>query len=364
MSASTRRRRALLAVVALLAAVAGAIAGAPGGGGSRPRSPAPPETAAAARLPLERAAGLLVVLRFKGTSAPAYVLRALRGQRAGGVILFTDNIRSPFQLRALTRSLQRAAGDRALIMTDQEGGPVRRLPWAAPRASQPDQSAGGTVAAEAAQGASDLRAVGINVVLAPVADVPDGPGSALAARAFSPDPGTAATDVGAAVRAWLAGRVMPTLKHFPGLGAARGNTDRAPVTIAAAPPLDSFQAGIAAGAPLVMASHALYPALDARNIASQSPAILTGLLREKLGFRGVVITDSLEARAVTSRSPVGVAAVRSVAAGADLALTTGRGSFLRVLRALRARAAADPAFAARVRESAARVLTLRARAAP
>jgi beta-N-acetylhexosaminidase len=362
-------RRRALGLLALAALIAGVVAGASGGGGGG-SSPSDPlaipraDVAAAKKLPLDRATGLLVLIRFRGTTTPGYVLRALHAERAGGVILFTDNITGRGQLRALTRSLQRAAGGHALVATDQEGGEVRRLPWAAPHASQPEQDARGTVAAEAAQGARDLRAEGIDVVLAPVADVPDAPSSAMAGRGFSQDPIETASAVRASVRAWLAGGVLPTLKHFPGLGAAHANTDQAPVTVTTPVELEPFRAGIAAGAPLVMASHALYPQLDPAHIASQSPAILTGLLRRRLRFGGVIVTDSLEAKAVTSRSSVGTAAVRSIAAGADLALTTGRGSFLPVLRALRARARRDPAFAARVRESAARVLALRARAAP
>ena len=108
-----------------------------------------------------------------------------------------------------------------------------------------------------------------------------------------------------------------------------------------------------------MASHALYPSLDANAIASQSRYVLHRLLRERLGFGGVVVTDSLEARAVTERAGPAVAGVRSVRAGADLILTTGAGSHLRVLRAIIAEARRSPAFRNRVAESAARVLALK-----
>jgi beta-N-acetylhexosaminidase len=108
-----------------------------------------------------------------------------------------------------------------------------------------------------------------------------------------------------------------------------------------------------------MVGHALYPALDGRFIASQSAAIVDRLLRGRLGFRGVVMTDSLEAEAVTARSGPGRAAVRSVRAGVDLVLTTGAGSHLRVVRALLAEARRSPSFRRRVLESSARVLDLR-----
>ena len=115
-------------------------------------------------------------------------------------------------------------------------------------------------------------------------------------------------------------------------------------------------AAIAAGTEFVMAGHATYPALDGLHIASQSPAIIDGLLRRELGFKGVVMTDSLEAAAVQDVTDVEEAAVASAEAGVDVLLTTGRGSYIRVYRVLLARAKADREFRARVRDSAARVL--------
>jgi beta-N-acetylhexosaminidase len=108
-----------------------------------------------------------------------------------------------------------------------------------------------------------------------------------------------------------------------------------------------------------MASHAVYPALDGDRIASQSPAVIDGLLRGELGFDGVVMTDSLEAAAVRAVADVDAAALASARAGVDVMLTTGRGSYIRVFRALLAEARRSPAFRARVRSSAARVLAAR-----
>jgi beta-N-acetylhexosaminidase len=184
-------------------------------------------------------------------------------------------------------------------------------------------------------------------------------------RAFPGDAEQVAALTRAAVEGYRGTRVAATVKHFPGLGAASENTDDAPVSLTRTPEqllgedLPPFRAAIAARVPLVMASHALYPSLDPDAIASQSRYVLHRLLRQRLGFRGVVVTDSLEAKAVTERAGPAVSAVRSVRAGADLVLTTGAGSHLRVLRALVAEARRSPAFRKRVQESAARVLALK-----
>jgi beta-N-acetylhexosaminidase len=199
------------------------------------------------------------------------------------------------------------------------------------------------------------------VTLAPVADVPSVDGAALARRAFSSDPDTAARAVNDAIRGWHHAGVATTVKHFPGLGGATVNTDDGPATIRRSrkeleADLAPFRAAIAAGTEFVMAGHATYPALDGLHIASQSPAVVDGLLRRDLGFDGVVMTDSLEAAAVQAVGGVETAAVASAQAGVDVMLTTGRGSYIRVFRALLARAKADRAFRARVRTAAARVL--------
>jgi beta-N-acetylhexosaminidase len=171
--------------------------------------------------------------------------------------------------------------------------------------------------------------------------------------------------VGAAVRGLGRERVAATPKHFPGLGAAGQNTDNAGVTIQATRSelegrdLGPFRAAVKADAPLVMVSHALYPAFDRTHIASQSKTLIGHVLRDDLGFRGVVVTDSIEAKAVLGRTGVAEAAERSVVAGADLILMTGSASWKLVYPRLLRKARRSPAFRARVRESAARVLRLK-----
>ena len=251
------------------------------------------------------------------------------------------------------------------MSTDQEGGEIRNLPWAAPAAGQAAATTAARATADARAAARDLRRAGINVNLAPVGDVATSAGSVMRGRAFPGDARHVAALTAAAVRGYRGTHVAATVKHFPGLGAATENTDDAPVSLTRTPTqllgedLPPFRAAIAAHVPLVMASHALYPALDADAIASQSRYVLHRLLRERLGFAGVVVTDSLEARAVTERAGPAAAGVRSVRAGADLVLTTGAGSHLQVLRAIIAEARRSPAFRRRVAESAARVLALK-----
>jgi len=373
-----RRRLGALLAAAVVALVAGAAVGAsrggeddgaravPGAGAPAQRpamatatatapAEAPAVPASVARLSLVQRAGQCILLRFAGPSPPGYVLRALRERRVAGVVLFGDNIDSPEQLRALAAELQDAAGGRAIVATDQEGGTVRNVAWAGPERAAPTIADAGEARAIATDAGRELRDAGITLNLAPVADLG---GPVLGGRAYPGDAGQVANLVAATVRGYAAGGVLSTAKHFPGLGAAQQNTDDAPATIPDAPDLAPFAAAVDAGVPLVMAGHALYPELDPDRIASQSRAILTGRLREELGFDGVVVTDSLEAEAVVSRSSAPTAAARGMRAGVDLMLTTGPGSYLPVLRRLVAEARADPAFRARVAESAARVRAL------
>ncbi|MDO8213356.1 glycoside hydrolase family 3 N-terminal domain-containing protein [Conexibacter sp. CPCC 206217] len=404
-----RRRRIALLLMAVLALVVGVAVGASGGGdggngeragsgaeqgapssGGKARgaaasdgddaadapAPTPAERAQAqvARMSLERQVGQLLVISFSGTRAPAYVTQALRAGRAAGVILFGGNAPSAASVRALSASVQRAAGGDAIVSLDQEGGDIRTLKFAPPQngqASQPDARA---ARASARTTAAALRDVGVDVTLGPVADVAAGtPGSFMAGRAFPGDADAVADSVGAAVGTYLDAGIEPVPKHFPGVGGATQNTDFGSTAVERtsaqlrARDLVPYRAALDAGARIVMVGHARYPRVDPDDIASQSRAIVTGLLRQRLGFDGVVMTDSLEAEAVDAATPgdgdVAAAALRSLQAGDDLMLLTGPGSFPRVREALIAAARRTPAIRARVAESAARVVELRARLA-
>lgn len=283
---------------------------------------------------LEQLVGHRLVVAMQGTSPSRALLERARRGEIAGVILFGPNVRTAPQVRALTGSLQAAAkaGGQPplLVMADQEGGVVRRLRWAPPVFAPAELGKLGSAALRdrGAQTGRALRAIGINVDLAPVADVPAVPGSFIAAsgRAFSRRSGR----VAAATTAFAAGLadagVAATFKHFPGLGFATVSTDAAAVTIDASsaelePGLAPYRRAIREASPaLVMLSNASYSAYGAAP-GAWSPR-LVGLLRS-LGFRGVTLTDALEAAAATHGKKVPDAAVLSLRAGVDLVLLTG-----------------------------------------
>jgi beta-N-acetylhexosaminidase len=380
--AVVRRRRGVVLALAFAALIAGAVVGA-GGGSSGGSGSATGHRAAAstsalqrahaevARMSLEQQVGQLLIVAFPGTRAPAYVLRALRERRVAGVILFGGNVSSAASVRALTAQLRRAAraggGPPPIICLDQEGGAIRTLRFAPSAVGQAGQETPGAAAAAAGATARALKEVGVNVALGPVADVAGGrPESVMTSRAYPGGATAVAASTRAAVQAYLRAGVLPVVKHFPGLGGATANTDDAPATVDRTRPelaadLQPFRAALDAGAPMVMLSHARYPALDSGRIASQSHAIATELLRRELGFDGVTMTDSLEADAALAPTggDVGAAAVRSLMAGADLLLTTGPGSFPLVREAVMAAARRSSVVRVRMAEASARVLTLR-----
>jgi beta-N-acetylhexosaminidase len=361
---AARRRLAALLTCAAVALLAGLALGGSAGDGGRDRSPTQQTEDGGAGLSLRQQIGQLIVSSFDGTELPDYIRRRLRADETAGVILFGRNMESETALRRMTDGIQRAARGGALVAADQEGGFIRTVPFAGPIPGQSEQADPREAHRLAGEAAGELRGLGVNLNLAPVADVVTS-GGALAGRSF---PGSS-EEVGQLVRASSRGmaaeRVAATAKHFPGLGAATANTDDAAVTIDGeraeleARDLPPFSAAIEAGTPLVMASHALYPAYDPVDIASQSDAVLVDLLRRRMRFRGVVVTDSMEAEAVLSRSDVAEASERSIEAGADLLLLTGSGSWNEVFPRLLERARTTPRFRERVAEAAVRVLALK-----
>ncbi len=278
--------------------------------------------------------GQRLIVAMEGTSPSASLLRRVRRGEIGGVILFGHNVRSPAQVRALTQALHRAAEGagrpRLLVMVDQEGGDLRRLRWAPPGRSAEELGRLGPRALRAAgrDTAEALRRNGIDVDLAPVADVPRVSGAFLTEqrRAFSSDPRRAATLATAFALGLGDGGVLAAAKHFPGLGGAVGNTDLAAVTITGSPgalaaDLVPFRGLVAGGVPLVMLSSAIYPAYGSEP-ALWTPAVHR-LLRRDLGFAGVTISDALEAVARTRRRSLEAVAFLAARAGTDLLLFAG-----------------------------------------
>ncbi|MFI8455196.1 glycoside hydrolase family 3 N-terminal domain-containing protein [Kitasatospora sp. NPDC085464] len=337
------RRAARFGVV--LTALGAALGPVPDGSASVAGSAHPERTVAVATQDQEDSrvlAGRRIVLSYAGPTPPPGVLQTIREGRAAGVILFGENITGPGQLAEAVAALKQAAAEapepRALLlMTDQEGGKVRRLPGAPELSARRTGSAANPPAAAVESGigaARNLADAGLNVNLAPVLDVYDTPDNFIdhAERSYSQDPSTVA-ELGTAFLAAQQGLgVAATAKHFPGLGAAvRGaNTDEGPVTLTA--PLARIRAhdeapyrsAIAAGVRLVMASWAVYPALDPERPAGLSPAVIQGELRVRLGFDGVTVTDAMEAGALAPYGDTGDRAVAAAEAGMDLMLCSAR----------------------------------------
>jgi beta-N-acetylhexosaminidase len=223
-----------------------------------------------------------------------------------------------------------------------------------------------TLRQKAARWGRQLAQAGINLDLAPVADVvPPGTDATNApigqlAREYGHDPSTAATHVAALIAGMAASGVATSAKHFPGLGRVAGNTDVTgdvvdSVTTRDDPFLQPFAAAIGAGVPFVMVSLATYTQIDPDNLAVFSPTIVDGMLRDDLGFDGVVISDALGATAVAAIPP-GTRAVEFLEAGGDMIISNKTPPAIEMVKAVASQAAADDAFRGRVDDAALRVL--------
>lgn len=262
-----------------------------------------------------------------------------------------------------------------LLAVDQEGGQVRMLRGSAARRTPSAARLGeeGTDAVTEAYTSigEDLASRDLDLALAPVADVVDpdlgednGPVGALD-RGFGTDPEQVGECVAAAVTALDEQGVGASLKHFPGLGRVRENTDFSAegieddTTTAEDPFLDSFRAGIAAGADAVMLSSAIYPRIDPDAPAMFSAPVVTDLLRGSLGFDGLVMTDDVGAAKAVADVPVAERATRVLAAGGDVVITADPSIARELVEAIEAWAQESAENAARVRESAGRMLAVK-----
>lgn len=383
------RRSLLVATSALLltACTAGGTAGAPTAtsasstttsasatASSPAPSPAPDACArsALARLDLAGRAGQVLMVGLDVTD-PLGEFDALTPYRIGNVFLAGRSNAGAESLRtAITAMQARAIGTTGTFLqvaVDQEGGFVQTLtgpgfsniPTALEQAGQPD------LAQRTGQWAAEVAGTGITLDLAPVADVvPSGtaqqnPPIGASSRQYGGDPTAVAATISTVVTAMREAGLGTTVKHFPGLGRVRVNTDTATgatdeQTTAEDPSLLPFRAGIQAGTEAVMISSARYPQLDPDQLAAFSASIITGLLREQLRFDGIVVSDDLGNAVAVSGRPVGQRAVDFVAAGGDLVLTVNVTDAAPMSAAIVGRAGSDPAFAARLDDAALGVL--------
>jgi beta-N-acetylhexosaminidase len=331
-------------------------------------------------LTLEQQIGQLFMVGFDGTTPTPEILDLIQRYHMGGIIFFTRNIGTAPEVAALTRSLQataRAAGHPVplLISIDQENGMVQRL--GSDMTAFPGSMTLGAIGSEqtvfevAQATGEELKALGINMNLAPVADVNNNPANpVVGVRSFGEDPQQVARLTAAAVRGYRAAGVASSIKHFPGHGDTATDSHLAlPViphdmerlnTVELVP----FQRGIEAGADTVMIAHLFLPALMPPDglPASISPVIIQGLLRERLGYQGVVISDCLEMDAIVNTIGVAQGAVHALQAGTDLVLISHRADRQRAsIEAALAAARSGELSQATITQAAERVLRLKHR---
>jgi beta-N-acetylhexosaminidase len=382
----------LLLVVAALPAMLGPGSARPVAQVARPTpsptptaSPAPPPSAAPAPDPrpapltVDVAVGQMMAASFGGPTITDGLRRLITEEKVGTVLIFGDNFTDAASLLRLTTELQRLGRDAGLpapllIAVDEEGGRVMRIhDGVAALPSELELGARGPQAARqaVADNAAGLHALGIQLNLAPVADLRWNPADAVIGdRSYGADPGVVGPLVAASVNGMHDGGVAATLKHFPGLGGAAGDphsampTDPISLDAWAASQARSFQAGIDAGADAVMTTAVVVPGLDASGTpALFSRAVVTGLLRERLKFQGVIVTDGLGMGGITTLYGLPDATVAAVRAGNDLVLlnSADAGYQASAIEAVKQQVRAGVIPMDQVQASAARVIALRAR---
>ena len=360
---------------------AGTSAGQSGSPSSAPSpapAPAAPPPSCAQRtldgLDVRGRAGQLLMIGLP-VEDPAGAWGSLSGVPVGGVFLHGRSSAGVEALAGRTAAVQALSAVPLQVAVDQEGGYVQTLTGpgfdTVPTGLEQGRMDPAALRAAASGWAAQLHAAGVTMDLAPVADtVPAGteaqnPPIGASDRQFGSDPARVADAVTSVVGALQDAGVAATVKHFPGLGRVAVNTD---TDLGATdgetgpddPFLQPFGAAVAAGTGAVMVSSATYPQLDPDHLAVFSPAVLA-LLRDRLGFDGVVLSDDVGPAVAVSGTPVGQRAVDAVSAGVDVVLDKEPAHAVPLLDALVARVAADRVFAARVDESALRVLALKER---
>jgi beta-N-acetylhexosaminidase len=295
---------------------------------------APAAAPASARPSLKHLIGQKLVVSMDGHAPSASLLDRARRGRIGGVLIHKWNFSSASELRSIASKLQHAAATGGqpplLIAVDQEGGQVKTVSWIPPTLSPPQIGSADTARSQGRKTGAGLVGLGINTDFAPVADVPASTSSFMyqQGRTWS----FSARKTSRLANAFANGLgdrgALASMKHFPGLGYAKKNTDDFVVHIGATkselgPGLKPYRRAVAHGVPLVMLSNALYSAYDRSHAAGWSHAVGTTLLRGQLGFEGVTITDSLDGAAGARGIPTNPLALKAAKAGTDMLLLTG-----------------------------------------
>ena len=328
---------------------------------------------------LEEQLGQLFMVGFWETTPSQGLIDLIQNDHVGGIILFSRNIQDAQQLRTLTHELQRIAQDAGqrfplLIAIDQENGIVQRLGHAGTQF--PGNMALGAIGAEqvaydvALATGRELRALGITMNLAPVVDVNNNSANpVIGVRSFGENPQHVAGLARAAVRGYRAAGIISTLKHFPGHGDTTIDSHLALPLISHelnrlnAVELVPFRSGIAAGADSIMLAHIVFPALTQDSYpATIAPAVIQGLLREQLGFTGMVISDCMEMHAIAKTIGTQRACVMALQAGVDVVLVSHTYALQRSsMETVRTAVLANEVSLQRVQQAVGRVLNLKQR---
>ncbi|MDQ1727327.1 MAG: beta-N-acetylhexosaminidase [Frankiaceae bacterium] len=365
-------------VSAAAIALSSIVVAVPDAGAAAASTPAAMAAAAYARMSTAERVGQLFMGAVPATGSTTTARTILARYHVGNVILVGKSTAGVQATATLVAPVRRGAtyeNVRPFVAADQEGGLVQHLTGpgfsAMPTALHQGTLATTTLRADWHRWGGQLRAAGITLDLAPVADVvPASIGTRNQPigryyREYGHTTSVVSPHVVAVVNGMRDAGLAGTVKHFPGLGRATGNTDTTAgvtdPTTATDAYLAPFRAAIAAGVPAVMVSTAIYPHIAKGTIAAFSHVIVTGLLRRQLGFTGVIVSDSLTARSVSAYS-YGTRAIRSLDAGVDILLVTGNSAIGPMESAIESRMHTDAAFAAVVKGAVMHVLTAKAQA--
>ncbi|WP_238334792.1 glycoside hydrolase family 3 N-terminal domain-containing protein [Kribbella amoyensis] len=331
-----------------------------------------------AALSLRERAAQLIMTGISSNGMTSSERAVVRAQKPGGLLLMgpggsASHTRTEMASASSTSTTE---GIKPFVAADQEGGKIQRLKGPGfdriPAATVQATWSPAKLTSEARGWGAQLKQAGVNLDLAPVADVvpkslgdDNAPIGALD-RGYGSTPGPVSQHVTAFVKGMDAAGVMTSVKHFPGLGQVRGNTDFSSgvvddSTVRDDDDLAPFAAGIQAGSDMVMVSTVTYSKIDPDNRAVFSPTIVQGMLRGDLKYGGVVITDDVGAAAEVASVPAGERATRFVAAGGDVVITAKASLTSAMVDALVTKAERDKAFAGKLQDSVRRVLTLKER---